>query len=93
MSENESHESICGNTDLKQAVVSKTMVEYSGVSSLHGLQYIFESGRNLSISKVLWLLVVIAAAGQGMIWSNEGGSIINVLHALWFLRDTFKRDY
>ena len=68
--------------------MSKTTVEYSGVSSLHGLQYIFEGGKNLSISKALWLLVVIAAAGQGMIWSNEGGSIINVLHALWFIRDT-----
>ena len=57
---------------LKKAVVSKTTVEYSAVSSLHGLQYIFESGKNLSISKVLWLLVVIAAAGLGIIWSNKG---------------------
>ena len=64
------------NLLLKKAVASKTTVEYSAVSSLHGLQYIFESGKNLSISKALWLLVVIGAAGLGIIWSIQGGSII-----------------
>ena len=59
--------------------MSKTTVEYSAVSSLHGLQYIFESGKSLSMSKALWLLVVIGAAGLGIIWSNQGGSIINEL--------------
>ena len=54
-------------------------MEYSAVSSLHGLQYIFESGKSLSISKAIWLVVVLAAAGLGIIWSNEGGSIIIVL--------------
>ena len=59
----------------KQATVVRTTVEYSAASTLHGLQYIFESGKNLSISKVLWLLVVLGATGFGIIWSYEGGSI------------------
>ena len=51
--------------------MSKTTVEYSGVSTLHGIHYIFESGRKLYISKVIWLLVVLVAAGLGVIWSIE----------------------
>ena len=55
----------------KQDIVTKTVVEYSGMSSLHGLQYIFESGRNLYISKVIWFLVVVACTGFGIMWSLE----------------------
>ena len=54
----------------------KTTVEYSAASTLHGLTYIFESGKSLSISKVLWLLVVIGAAVSGIIWSYQGGLIV-----------------
>ena len=59
----------------KQATVVRTTVEYSAVSTLHGLQYIFENGKDLSISKVLWFLVVLGAAGFGIVWSYEEGSI------------------
>ena len=62
-----------------QATAVKTTVEYSEVSTLHGLQYIFENGKDLSISKVLWFLVVLGAAGFGIVWSYEEGSILNYL--------------
>ena len=61
-------------SDLNQEVVAKTTMEYSAASSLHGLQYIFESGRHLSLSKVMWLVVVIAAAGLGIVWSVEAST-------------------
>ena len=54
-----------------QAAAIKTTVEFSAASTLHGLQYIFESGKNLSLSKVIWLLVVVGAIGFGIIWSYE----------------------
>ena len=54
-----------------QAAVVKTTVEYSAATTLHGLQYIFESGKSLSISKALWLLVVMGATGFGIIWSYQ----------------------
>ena len=69
----------------KQATVVRTTVEYSAVSTLHGLQYIFESGKNLSISKVLWLLVVLGATGFGIIWSYEGGSISSYLYTMMII--------
>ena len=55
--------------------MAKTTVEYSGVSSLHGIHYIFESGRKLYISKVIWLLVVLVFTGLGIIWSIEAGLV------------------
>ena len=54
-----------------QAAAIKTTVEFSAASTLHGLQYIFESGKNLSLSKVIWLLVVLGATGFGIIWSYQ----------------------
>ena len=54
-----------------QAAVIKTTVEYSAATTLHGLQYIFESGKSLSISKALWFLVVMGATGFGIIWSYQ----------------------
>ena len=62
-----------------QATAVKTTAEYSEVSTLHGLKYIFEDGNDLSISKVLWFLVVLGATGFGIVWSYEGGSILNFL--------------
>ena len=73
----------------KQATVVRTTVEYSAVSTLHGLQYIFESGKNLSISKVLWLLVVLGATGFGIIWSYEGGSILSYLYLRYVLTEHY----
>ena len=54
-----------------QDILSRTMVEYSQASSLHGLQYIFEAGRKLSISRVIWFVVVITAAIFGIVWSVQ----------------------
>ena len=51
--------------------VTKTTVEYSQASSVHGIQYIFESGANLAVSKLFWVIFVIAAAGAGIYWSIE----------------------
>lgn len=70
-----------------QATAVKTTVEYSEVSTLHGLKYIFENGKDLSISKALWFLVVLGATGFGIIWSYEEGSILN------FLSDILKSYY
>ena len=51
--------------------MEKTTYEYSQSSSVHGIQYIFESGKNLALSRVLWLVFVIAGAGLGIQWSKE----------------------
>ena len=56
--------------------MAKTTVEYSGVSTLHGIHYIFESGRKLYISKVIWLLVVLVFTGLGIIWAIEASNIM-----------------
>ena len=59
--------------------MAKTTVEYSGVSTLHGIHYIFESGRKLYISKVIWLLVVLVFTGLGIIWSIEASLVTYIL--------------
>ena len=51
--------------------MEKTTLEYSQSSSVHGIQYIFESGKNLAFSRILWLAFVIAAFGLGIHWSKE----------------------
>ena len=53
-----------------------TMIEYTQASSLHGVQYIFESGRNLKASRVIWLGLAIAAAILGIVVSVEVGYFI-----------------
>ena len=79
-----------------QATAVKTTVEYSEVSTLHGLKYIFEDGNDLSISKVLWFLVVLGATGFGIIWSYEEGSILNylsdILKSYYPTKDDMERD-
>ena len=57
--------------------VTKTTVEYSQASSVHGIQYIFESGANLAVSKIFWVIFVIAAAGAGIYWSIEVSHIFS----------------
>ena len=59
--------------------MTQTTVEYTQSSSVHGVQYIFESGKNLAVSRILWVLFVIAAAGAGIFWSIE------VSAASWWL--------
>ena len=39
--------------------MSATTVEYSQSSTVHGIQYIFESGTNLLISRILWFIIVV----------------------------------
>ena len=55
----------------KTNIVTQTTVEYSEASSLHGVQYIFESGKGLSGSRIFWLGLAIAAAILGIVWSVE----------------------
>ena len=45
--------------------VARTATEYSRASSLHGIQYIFESQKNLLGSRLLWLVIVISSAAIG----------------------------
>ena len=66
------------NLILNQEVVAMTTLEYSAASSLHGLQYIFESGRHLSLSRVMWVVVVITAAALGIFWSVEASRFQNI---------------
>ena len=54
-------------------IVTQTTIEYSQASSLHGIQYIFESGGNLVASRVIWLALSIAVATLGIVWSVEVG--------------------
>ena len=56
-----------------KGAVKKTSIEYTQASSLHGVQYIFEGGRRLKASRVLWLGLALAAAILGIIWSAEVG--------------------
>ena len=58
-------------------IVNKTIVGYSQASSVHGIQYIFESGANLAVSKLIWVIFVIAAAGAGIYWSVEVSHIFS----------------
>ena len=55
----------------KTNIVTQTTIEYSQASSLHGVQYIFESGKHLSASRIFWLALAIAAAILGVVWSVE----------------------
>ena len=55
----------------KKDVVSTTTIEYSQSSSLHGVQYIFESGTNLLVSRIIWVIIVVIFAILGIVWSVE----------------------
>ena len=57
----------------KTNIVTQTTIEYSEACSLHGVQYIFESGKHLMASRILWLVLAIAAAILGIVWSVEVG--------------------
>ena len=57
----------------KPNIVTQTTIEYSEASSLHGIQYIFERGQNLLASRIVWLLLAVAAAILGIVWSVEVG--------------------
>ena len=52
-------------------VVKTTTIEYSQSSSLHGIQYIFESGTNLFASRIIWMIIVVIFAVLGIVWSVE----------------------
>ena len=61
--------------DSLKGVVKQTAIEYTQASSLHGVQYVFEGGRRLKASRVLWLGLALAAATVGIIWSIEVGCL------------------
>ena len=67
----------------KTDIVTQTTIEYSEACSLHGVQYIFESGKNLSGSRIFWLALSIAAAILGIIWSVEVSYTIGQLPRRW----------
>ena len=58
----------------KPNIVTQTTIEYSQACSLHGVQYIFESGEKLAISRIIWLALSIAFAVLGIVWSVEVSS-------------------
>ena len=49
----------------------ETLTQYSQSSSLHGIQYVFEGGKNLFMSRVLWIVIVLAAATIGILLSIQ----------------------
>ena len=51
--------------------MKQTTIEYTMSSSLHGMQYIFEIGKNLLASKILWIAIVCAAITTGIILSVD----------------------
>ena len=67
---------------LQKDIVAQTTIEYSQACSLHGVQYIFESGGKLAASRVIWLALSIAAAILGIVWSVEVGWSIFSLNML-----------
>ena len=46
--------------------LAKTISEYTQATSLHGVPYIMEGGKNLVTSRLFWLLTVTVAAVVGM---------------------------
>ena len=56
--------------DGKNKVV-QTLTQYSNSSSLHGIQYVFEGGKNLLASRVIWIVIVLAAAAIGILLSIQ----------------------
>ena len=46
-------------------------MDYGQASSIHGIGYILESGKNLLSSRVIWVLVVGMASLMGILWSVE----------------------
>ena len=51
--------------------MKNTSTEYSQSSSVHGIQYIFESGTNLLASRIIWVIIVVIFAILGIVWSVE----------------------
>ena len=49
----------------------KTTIEYTQSGTLHGMQYIFESGKGLAGSRVAWTALVIVAGIMGVVWSAQ----------------------
>ena len=60
-----------------QNKVVKTLTQYSLSSSLHGIQYVFESGRNLFASRFIWIVIVLAAATIGILLSIQVSMLRN----------------
>ena len=54
-----------------QEAVQQTAIEYTQSGSLHGMQYFFESGKDLVTSRVIWIVIVFIAAIIGIVWSAQ----------------------
>ena len=50
---------------------SQTATDYGEASTIHGFRYILERGNGLVVSRIIWLVVVIAATVVGIFWSVE----------------------
>ena len=53
------------------SALKTTALDYGQASSIHGIGYILESGKNLLSSRVIWVLVVSMASLMGILWSVE----------------------
>ena len=51
-----------------KGTVINTATEYAGVSSIHGISYIFERSQGI-VSRFAWLVIVMSAVSLGVYWS------------------------
>ena len=68
-----------------KGTVINTATEYAGVSSIHGISYIFERSQGI-VSRFAWLLIVMSAVTVGVYWSFK----VRRLCTLTDLSYTFK---
>ena len=57
--------------ELLQNCMKQTTIEYTLSCSLHGMQYIFEKGKHLFASRVIWIVIVLIAIIAGIILSID----------------------
>ena len=66
-----SYNNLIQHITVLQETVKQTAVEFTQSGSLHGMQYIFESGKNLLSSRVIWTALVVIATVVGIVWSLQ----------------------
>ena len=58
-----------GCLNRKGTIINKA-TEYAGVSSIHGISYIFDQSQRI-VSRFAWLLIAMSAITVGVYWSLQ----------------------
>ena len=53
-----------------KGTIITTATEYAGVSSIHGISYMFERSQGI-VSRFAWLLIAMSAITVGVYWSLQ----------------------